>query len=157
EAVEHYRKAIGKGLLKVMSKMGISTLQSYHGAQIFEAVGLSRELIDKHFTWTASQIEGIGLEAIATEVKARHDHAYVMSPSLDGELDPGRQYQWRRRGEFHMYNPETIAKLQHAARAGSYRIFKQYSALINEQNEKLSTLRGLLKFKPGMPIPIEEV
>jgi glutamate synthase domain-containing protein 2/glutamate synthase domain-containing protein 1/glutamate synthase domain-containing protein 3 len=157
EAVQHYRKAIGKGLLKVMSKMGISTLQSYHGAQIFEAVGLSRELIDKHFTWTASQIEGVGLDAIAAEVKARHDHAYVVSPSLDGELDAGGQYQWRRRGEFHSYNPETIAKLQHSARAGNYKMFKQYSALVNEQSEKLSTLRGLLKFKPAVAIPIEEV
>src|SRR6185295_12640646 len=157
EAVEHYRKAIGKGLLKVMSKMGISTLQSYHGAQIFEAVGLSRDLIDKYFTWTASQIEGIGLEEIAAEVRARHDHAYVVSPSLDGELDPGGQYQWRRRGEYHMYNPETIAKLQHSARGGNYKVFKQYSALVNEQSEKLATLRGLLKFKPGVSIPIEEV
>jgi glutamate synthase domain-containing protein 2/glutamate synthase domain-containing protein 1/glutamate synthase domain-containing protein 3 len=157
EAVQHYRKAIGKGLLKVMSKMGISTLQSYHGAQIFEAVGLSRELVDKHFTWTASQIEGISLETIAAEVKARHDHAYVVSPALDGELDPGGQYQWRRRGEYHMYNPETIAKLQHSARSGNYKVFKQYSALVNEQSEKLATLRGLLKFKPGVPIPIAEV
>ena len=157
EAVEHYRKAIGKGLLKVMSKMGISTLQSYHGAQIFEAVGLSRELIDKYFTWTASQIEGIGLEEIAAEVKARHDHAYTVSPSLDGELDPGGQYQWRRRGEYHAYNPETIARLQHSVRSGSYRQFKHYSALVNDHSEKLCTLRGLLKFKPGVPIPIEEV
>jgi glutamate synthase domain-containing protein 2/glutamate synthase domain-containing protein 1/glutamate synthase domain-containing protein 3 len=157
EAVEHYRKAIGKGLLKVMSKMGISTLQSYHGAQIFEAVGLCRELIDKYFTWTASQIEGIGLDAIAAEVKARHDYAHRVSPSLDGELDPGGQYQWRRRGEYHAYNPGTIAKLQHSVRAGSYKLFKQYSALTNDHSEKLCTLRGLLKFKPGIPIPIEAV
>ncbi len=157
EALEHYRKAIGKGLLKVMSKMGISTLQSYHGAQIFEAVGLSRELIDKYFTWTASQIEGIGLEAIAAEVKARHDHAYVVSPALDGELDSGGQYQWRRRGEYHAYNPDTVARLQHAVRSGKYRLFKQYSAAVNEESTKLCTLRGLLKFKAGIPIPIEEV
>ena len=157
DAVEHYRKAIGKGLLKVMSKMGISTLQSYHGAQIFEAVGLSRELIDKYFTWTASQIEGIGLEEIAAEVKLRHEHAYEISPSLDGDLDPGGQYQWRRRGEYHMYNPETIARLQHSVRSGKYGLFKQYSAAINEQSEKLCTLRGLLKFKPGIPIPLSDV
>jgi glutamate synthase (NADPH) large chain len=157
EAIAQYRKAIGKGLLKVMSKMGISTLQSYHGAQIFEAVGLSRETIDKYFTWTASQIEGIGLEEIAAEVTARHRYAYEVSPSLDGELDAGGQYQWRRRGEHHMYNPETIARLQHAVRAGSYKQFKHYSALVNEQSEKLATLRGLLKLKPGIPIPIEEV
>ncbi|MBI2964327.1 MAG: glutamate synthase large subunit, partial [Deltaproteobacteria bacterium] len=157
EAVEHYRKAIGKGLLKVMSKMGISTLQSYHGAQIFEAVGLSREIIDKYFTWTASQIEGVGLEAIAAEVKARHDYAYRISPSLDGDLDPGGQYQWRRRGEYHAYNPETIAKLQHAVRSGKYALFKQYSAEVNDHSERLCTLRGLLKLKPGIPIPLEEV
>jgi glutamate synthase domain-containing protein 2/glutamate synthase domain-containing protein 1/glutamate synthase domain-containing protein 3 len=157
EAVENYRKAIGKGLLKVMSKMGISTLQSYHGAQIFEAVGLSRELIDKHFTWTASQIEGIGLDVIAAEVKARHDRAYRALASLDGDLDAGGQYQWRRRGEHHMYNPETIAKLQHAVRSGKYALFKQYSALVNDHSEKLCTLRGLLKFKPGIPVPLEEV
>jgi glutamate synthase domain-containing protein 2/glutamate synthase domain-containing protein 1/glutamate synthase domain-containing protein 3 len=157
QAVEHYRKAIGKGLLKVMSKMGISTLQSYHGAQIFEAVGLSREIIDKYFTWTASQIEGIGLEEIAAEVKARHDFAYLVSPSLDGELDAGGQYQWRRRGEYHAYNPETIARLQHSVRSGNYRQFKHYSALVNDHSEKLCTLRGLLKLKAGVPIPIEDV
>ncbi len=157
QAIEHYRKAIGKGLLKVMSKMGISTLQSYHGAQIFEAVGLARELVDKHFTWTATQIEGVGLETIAKEVEARHRYAYEVSPSLDGELDTGGQYQWRRRGEFHMYNPESIARLQHSARAGSYKLFKQYSAIVNAESEQHATLRGLLKFKPGIPIPIEEV
>ncbi|MGH7860044.1 MAG: glutamate synthase central domain-containing protein, partial [Candidatus Binatia bacterium] len=102
EALAHYVKAIGKGMLKVMSKMGISTLQSYRGAQIFEAVGLSTKLVERYFTWTASQIEGIGLDTIAREVKARHDYAYRLSPSLDGELDPGGQYQYRRRGEFHM-------------------------------------------------------
>ncbi len=157
DAVAHYRKAIGKGLLKVMSKMGISTLQSYHGAQIFEAIGLSHELVDKYFTWTASQIEGIGLDAIAAEVKARHDYAYTVARSLDGELDAGGQYQWRRRGEHHAYNPETIARLQHSVRSGNYKQFKQYSALVNDHSEKLCTLRGLLKFKPGLPIPIEEV
>ncbi|MGH7898653.1 MAG: glutamate synthase central domain-containing protein, partial [Candidatus Binatia bacterium] len=130
EAVEHYVKAVNKGLLKVMSKMGISTLQSYRGAQIFEAIGLARELVDRYFTWTPSQIEGIGLDAIAREVKARHDHAYRTAPSLNGELDPGGQYQYRRRGEYHMYNPETIAKLQHSARSGNYKVFKQYSALV---------------------------
>ncbi len=157
DAVAHYRKAIGKGLLKVMSKMGISTLQSYHGAQIFEAIGLSRELVDKYFTWTATQIEGIGLDAIAVEVKARHAHAYAVAGSLDGELDPGGQYQWRRRGEHHAYNPETIARLQHSVRSGNYKQFQQYSRLVNDHSEKLCTLRGLLKFKPGLPIPIEEV
>src|SRR5581483_10574268 len=103
EAVQHYIKAIDKGLMKVMSKMGISTLQSYRGAQIFEAIGLSRELVDRYFTWTASRLEGIGIEQIARETGMRHHHAFDVSPSLDGELDPGGNYQWRRRGEYHMY------------------------------------------------------
>jgi len=94
---------------------------------------------------------------IAREAQARHDHAYKVSESLDGDLDVGGQYQWRRRGEFHSYNPESIAKLQHAVRAGSYKMFKQYSALVNDQSQKLSTLRGLLQFKPGTKIPIEDV
>ena len=110
-----------------MSKMGISTVQSYRGAQIFEAIGLNREVIDRYFTWTASRIEGVGLDVIAQECAQRHHHAYEVSPALDGDLDPGGQYQWRRRGEFHMYNPETIAKLQHAVRAGSYKMFKEYT------------------------------
>ncbi|MEA2626206.1 MAG: glutamate synthase large chain [Candidatus Binatota bacterium] len=157
EAVGNYRKAIQKGLMKVMSKMGISTLQSYRGAQIFEAIGLAPELVDKYFTWTATQIQGIGLGEIAREVKARHDHAFRVSPSLDGELDAGGQYQWRRRGEYHAYNPETIALLQHSARSGNYKTFKRYSALVNDQSEKLATIRGLLRFKPGTPLPIEDV
>src|SRR5262249_13728302 len=127
EAVEHYLKAANKGILKVMTKMGISTLQSYRGAQIFEAIGLNHELVDAYFTGTASRIEGIGLDAIAKESAARYTHAYTVAPELDGELDPGGQYQWRRRGEFHMYNPNSIAKLQHAVRAGNYTLFKQYS------------------------------
>ncbi len=121
EAVEHYIKAVNKGLLKVMSKMGISTLQSYRGAQIFEAIGLNRELIDRYFTWTASRIEGVGLDVIARETRgAPRTTRTRCRPTLDGDLDPGGQYQWRRRGEYHMYNPETVAKLQHAVRAGNY-------------------------------------
>jgi glutamate synthase (NADPH/NADH) large chain len=157
EAIEHYVKAIGKGLLKVMSKMGISTLQSYRGAQIFEAIGLGRDLIDRYFTWTASRIEGIGLDAIAAETAMRHRHAFEVSPTLDGELDPGGQYQWRRRGEYHMYNPETIAPLQHAVRKGDYRLFKRYSEQANAYARKLCTLRGLLRLRPGSPIPLDEV
>jgi len=156
-AVEHYLKAANKGVLKVMTKMGISTVQSYRGAQIFEAIGLNHEVIDRYFTWTASRIEGVGLDVIAEECALRHHHAFEVSPALDGDLDPGGQYQWRRRGEFHMYNPDTIAKLQHAVRAGSYKKFKEYSALVNDQSEKLCTIRGLLKFKPGTPIPIDQV
>jgi glutamate synthase (ferredoxin) len=156
-AIENYLKAANKGLLKVMTKMGISTVQSYHGAQIFEAIGLNREVIDRYFTWTASRIEGVGLDVIARECAERHHVAYEVSPTLDGDLDPGGQYQWRRRGEYHMYNPDTVAKLQHAVRAGSLKKFKEYSALINEQDKQLCTIRGLLKFKPGTPIPLDEV
>ncbi|GIW45796.1 MAG: glutamate synthase, large subunit [Candidatus Binatia bacterium] len=156
-AVDHYLKAANKGVLKVMTKMGISTVQSYRGAQIFEAVGLNREVIDRYFTWTASRIEGVGLDVIAKECAMRHHEAYEVAPNLDGELDPGGQYQWRRRGEYHMYNPDTIAKLQHACRTGNYRLFKEYSRLVNEQSRQLCTIRGLLRFKPGKPIPLSEV
>lgn len=156
-AIAHYFKAANKGVLKVMTKMGISTVQSYRGAQIFEAIGLNREVIGRYFTWTASRIEGVDLDVIARECQLRHHHAYEVSPALNGDLDPGGQYQWRRRGEFHMYNPDTVAKLQHAARSGNYKLFKQYSAIVNDQSQKLCTIRGLLKFKPGSPIPIDEV
>jgi hypothetical protein len=111
EAVKNYRKAVDKGVLKVMTKMGISTLQSYRGAQIFEAIGLESDLVARYFTWTASRIEGVGLEVLAREAQMRHDHAYKVAPSLDGDLDVGGQYQWRRRGEHHAYNPNTVAKL----------------------------------------------
>src|SRR5262249_26044003 len=157
EAIAHYGKAINKGLLKVASKMGNWTRQSYRGAQIFEAIGLNHELIERYFTWTPSRIEGVGLDVIAQECAARHHHAYEISPSLDGDLDVGGQYQWRRRGEFHMYNPESIAKLQHAVRKGSYALFKDYSRLVDDYNRQLCTLRGLLQFKPSKPIPLDEV
>jgi len=137
--------------------MGISTVQSYRGAQIFEAIGLNHDVVDRYFTWTASRIEGIGLDVIASETAMRQHQAYEVSPSLDGELDPGGQYQWRRRGEFHMYNPETIAKLQHACRSGNYKTFKDYSRLVNDHSQKLATIRGLLKLKPGTPVPIDQV
>jgi len=157
EAIEHYIKAAHKGILKVMTKMGISTLHSYRGAQIFEAIGLNNDVVDRYFTWTASRIEGIGLDVIARECGLRHHNAFEVSPSLDGDLDVGGQYQWRRRGEYHMYNPETVAKLQHAVRAGNYQMFKQYSSLTNDDSERLCTIRGLLRFRPGTPIPIDEV
>ncbi len=156
-AVQHYLKAANKGVLKVMTKMGISTVQSYRGAQIFEAIGLNREVIDRYFTWTASRIEGVGLDVIAQECALRHQQAYEVPSNLDGELDPGGQYQWRRRGEYHMYNPDTIAKLQHACRSGNYQLFKEYSRLVNEESRRLCTIRGLLRFKPGKPIPLSEV
>jgi glutamate synthase domain-containing protein 2/glutamate synthase domain-containing protein 3 len=156
-AVTNYKKAVDKGVLKVMTKMGISTLHSYRGAQIFEAIGLASEVVSKYFTWTASRIEGVGLDVLAAEAERRHDYAYKVSPSLDGELDVGGQYQWRRRGEHHMYNPGTVAKLQHAVRAGSYEAFKEYSALANDESRRLCTIRGLLRFKKNAPIPIEQV
>jgi glutamate synthase domain-containing protein 2/glutamate synthase domain-containing protein 1/glutamate synthase domain-containing protein 3 len=157
-AIENFRKAIAKSLIKVASKMGISTLQSYRGAQIFEAIGLGHEVVDRYFTWTASRVEGVGLDVIARETLLRHTHAFKVDPTLNGELDVGGQYQWRRRGEFHMYNPNTIAKLQHSVRSGNYRIFKEYSRLVDEQSCNLATLRGLLKLKPvRSPVPIEEV
>ncbi len=156
-AIEHYLKAANKGVLKVMTKMGISTVQSYRGAQIFEAIGLNRDVIDRYFTWTASRIEGVGLDVLAKECALRHHLAYEVSPALDGELDAGGQYQWRRRGEHHMYNPESVAKLQHAVRSGNYKTFKEYSSLVNNESERLCTIRGLLKFRPGAPIPIEQV
>ncbi len=157
EAVEHYVKAVTKGLLKVASKMGLSTIQSYRGAQIFEAIGLSSELVDRYFTWTPSRIEGVGLDVIADECAARHHHAFDVSPSLDGDLDVGGQYQWRRRGEFHMYNPESVAKLQHSVRKGSYPLFKEYTRLVDDSNREIATLRGLLRLRPSKAVPIEEV
>ena len=158
EAVEHFNKAVVKSMIKVASKMGISTVQSYRGAQIFEAIGLSHELVERYFTWTASRVGGVGLEAIARETRNRHRRAFEIMPNLDGELEVGGQYQWRRRGEFHMYNPNTIAKLQHAVRSGNYKLFKEYSRLIDEHSRNLATLRSLLKFKfDRPPVPLEEV
>ncbi len=157
-AIEHYRKAIAKSLIKVASKMGISTLQSYRGAQIFEAIGLGHELVDRYFTGTASRVGGVGLDVIAAETAARHRRAFETPANLDGELDAGGQYQWRRRGEHHMYNPNTIATLQHAVRSGNYRTFKEYTRLVDDESQSLATLRSLLKFKPDrQPIPIDEV
>jgi len=156
-AVKNYMKALDKGVLKVMTKMGISTLHSYRGAQIFEAIGLSSEVVERYFTWTASRIEGIGLEVIAREAQLRHDQAYKIAPALDGDLELGGQYQWRRRGEHHAYNPNTVALLQHAVRGGSYKKFREYSGAVNDESRRLCTIRGLLKFKNGTPIPLEQV
>ncbi|MFP6600686.1 MAG: glutamate synthase large subunit [Deltaproteobacteria bacterium] len=151
-------KAIGKGLYKTMSKMGISTLASYRGAQIFEAVGLNRDVIDKCFTWTATRIEGVGLDVIAEECRMRHRRAYQTETANGHGLDPGGQYQWRRHGEFHLFNPVTIGKLQHAARSGDYGVFKKYAEAVNRQERNLCTLRSLFSFKPAdQPIPLDEV
>ncbi len=157
QAGANFIKALNKGMLKVASKMGISTLQSYRGAQIFECVGLNHEVIDAYFSGTPSRVEGVGLDEIAEETRRRHHYAFGVSPALDGELAVGGVYQWRRRGEYHMYNPETIAKLQHSVRAGNYKMFKQYTALADDGTKQLATLRGLLKFKPGKSIPIDAV
>jgi glutamate synthase (NADPH) large chain len=157
EAIRRYIKAIDKGLLKIASKMGISTLQSYRGAEIFEAIGLNREVIGQYFPWTTSRIEGIDIERIAQECAQRHHRAFQVPAAFDGGLDLGGQYQWRRRGEVHKNTPDAVAKLQHAVRTGSYATFKEYSKLCDDETERLCTLRGLLRFKPGRPVPIENV
>jgi glutamate synthase domain-containing protein 2/glutamate synthase domain-containing protein 1/glutamate synthase domain-containing protein 3 len=148
-------KGIAKGLLKTMSKMGISTIPSYCGAQIFEAVGLAPELVEEFFTGTASRIGGIGLRELAAESLARHARAYPETP--DALLPVIGLYAWRRDGEHHHWNPETISKLQHAVRSGSAETFEQYSAAANTENARRATLRGLLRFKETTPIPLEEV
>ncbi len=156
---KNFIKAATKGLLKVISKMGISTQQSYRGAQIFEAIGLATPFVDEYFTWTASRIEGIGLEGVAEESLRRHEHAYPhteVPQTLD--LDVGGHYQWRRKGEAHMLSPDVVAKLQHATRINSREEFKNYCRLIDEQGTRLLTLRGLLDFKwAEQPIPLDEV
>jgi glutamate synthase domain-containing protein 2/glutamate synthase domain-containing protein 1/glutamate synthase domain-containing protein 3 len=158
QAVKQYIKAANKGIVKVMSKMGVSCVQSYCGAQIFEAIGLNQEFVDKYFTWTASRIGGIGLEAVYEDIKARHRRAYPVR-QLDGRvLDVGGNYQWRRDGEQHLFNPESVHKLQYAVRTGSYDAFKEYTRLIDDQSRRMCTLRGLFELKfAEKPIPIEEV
>ena len=158
KVLKNYIKAINKGVLKVMSKMGISTVQSYCGAQIFEAIGLNKEVVDRYFTWTASRIGGIGLEVIADEIQARHQRAFAERPWNGHTLDTGGHYKWRREGEVHLFNPETIHKLQHACRTGNFSLFQEYSKLVDDQSKRLCTLRGLFGLKPAAkPIPIEEV
>ncbi len=154
---KNYIKAATKGVVKVASKIGISTLQSYRGAQIFEAIGLNQSVIDRYFTWTASRIQGADLEVIAQEAVLRHSHAFPDREVNGHTLDVGGEYQWRKDGEAHLFSPETIHALQKAVRTGDYEIYKRYAQLINDQNQKLFTLRGLLEFKPRQPIPIEEV
>jgi glutamate synthase domain-containing protein 2/glutamate synthase domain-containing protein 1/glutamate synthase domain-containing protein 3 len=158
-AETNFIKANVKGLIKVMSKMGISTVQSYRGAQIFEAIGLKQEMIDQYFTWTASRVEGIGLDVVEEESLQRHRSAFPQE-HLSGErdLEMGGFYQWRRYGEHHQWNPDAIAKLQFAARTNSWKIYQEFADLANDQSRKMATLRGLLEFKKVRdPIPIEEV
>ncbi|MGB8327430.1 MAG: glutamate synthase large subunit [Steroidobacteraceae bacterium] len=156
-ACRNFAKAATKGVVKVMSKMGISAIQSYQGAQVFEAVGLGQEVIDEYFTGTASRIGGVGLDVIAQEVLMRHRAAFP-DRAVDGHVLPaGGLYQWRADGELHLFNPESIHRLQKAVRTGSYATYKSYAALINDQSRNLYTLRGLLDFKPAEPLPLAEV
>ena len=158
-AQKNFIKANEKGVLKVMSKMGISTVQSYRGAQIFEAVGLGQELIDEYFTWTPSRVGGIGLDGVEREANERHDRAFGSAQiAAQQDLPQGGAYQWRRGEEFHQWNPDAIAKLQYAARANDWDVYKEFSRLSNDQTRKLATLRGLLVFKHDRaPVPVAEV
>ncbi|MBI5382419.1 MAG: glutamate synthase large subunit [Opitutae bacterium] len=156
-ACKNIVKAASKGVIKVMSKMGISSIQSYRGAQVFEAVGLRQDVVDKYFTWTPSRVGGIGLDVIAQEVLTRHRQAFPERQVDNQVLPVGGQYQWRDDGEFHLFNPETIHRLQKAVRTGSYAVFKDYAKLVNDQSKNLCTLRSLLDFKPATAIPISQV
>ena len=159
DAIKHYVKAVGKGLYKVMSKMGISTYQSYCGAQIFEAIGLNTDFVEQYFTGTASNVEGVGINEIAGEAVAEHQRAYSeKDPVLALALDAGGEYAYRVRGEQHMWTPDSIAKLQRATRTNEYGTYKEYARLINDQSRRLMTLRGLFEILPaGEPVPIDEV
>ncbi len=159
KAIYNYVKAIGKGLSKIMSKMGVSTYMSYCGAQLFEAIGLNTETINKYFTGTASRVEGIGVFEIAEEGIRMHQAAFGDSPMLANRLDAGGEYAWRTRGEEHMWTPDAIAKLQHSTRANNWSTYKEYAQLINDQSKRHMTLRGLFEFKidPAKAIPVEEV
>lgn len=159
-AVRNLIKALGKGVLKVMSKMGISTISSYRGAQAFEAVGLSQELVDDYFTETTTRLGGVGLDILAAETSARHTEAYPASGNHQAHqrLTTGGEYQWRRDGEEHLFNPDTVFRLQHATRTRRYDIFREYTSRVNEQTQRLMTLRGLLELRPERePVPLDEV
>ena len=157
KAVANYNKGVVKGVVKVMSKMGISTFKSYCGAQIFEAVGISQQVIDQYFTWTSSQVEGIGLEAIARETRMRHERAYPEIAVNGSTLDVGGEYQWREDGAHHLFNPRTVHLLQKAVRIESYAVYKEYAELINNQTREMATLRGQLEFAASSPVPLDEV
>jgi glutamate synthase (ferredoxin) len=157
-AVDNYTKAINKGVLKVMSKMGISTVRSYCGAQIFEAIGLDSQVIDQYFTATTSRVNGVGLDVIADEVRRRHQAAFGDGPRSFRMLESGGRYQHRGDGEYHLFNPQTIHKLQHACRSNRYDVFKQYSELVDDQSRRMCTLRGLLQLQfADRLIPMDEV
>jgi len=159
KAIYNYVKAIGKGLSKIMSKMGVSTYMSYCGAQLFEAIGINSDTVKKYFTGTPSRVEGIGIFEMAEEALRLHHAAFGADPVLATMLDTGGEYAWRTRGEEHMWTPDAIAKLQHATRAGNYSTYKEYAQIINDQSKRHLTLRGLFEFKlnPSQAIPLEEV
>jgi len=159
KAIYNYVKAIGKGLSKIMSKMGVSTYMSYCGAQLFEAIGLNSDTVEKYFTGTASRVEGIGVFEIAEEAIRMHRAAFGSDPVLAHMLDAGGEYAWRTRGEEHMWTPDAIAKLQHASRANNWSTYKEYAQLVNDQSRRHMTLRGLFEFKvdPSKAIPVDEV
>jgi glutamate synthase domain-containing protein 2/glutamate synthase domain-containing protein 1/glutamate synthase domain-containing protein 3 len=158
KAVANFIKAINKGLLKTFSKMGISTLQSYRGAQVFEAIGLSKSVVEKYFTGTASRIEGVGLDVLAEEALRKHAHAFQPVTESEPELRLGGNYHFRAHGEYHLYNPQTISKLQHSVQQSSFQTFQEYTDLIDKQTRQLCTLRGLLEIKTSEnPVPLEEV
>ena len=161
QAQKNYIKAASKGIVKVMSKMGISTVASYTGAQVFEAVGLARDVIDEYFTGTVSRIGGVGLPVLADEVAARHARCHLDRPTelAHREREVGGEYQWRREGEIHLFNPRTVHKLQHATRAKRYEVFKEYTRAVDDQSGALATLRGLLRLRTGVlpPVPLDDV
>ena len=158
-AEKRYAKAVTKGIVKVISKMGISTTQSYHGAQVFEALGLAQDFVDEYFTWTATRVGGVGIDVIAKEARLRHERGFPPKrPIFHTSLPAGGEYKWRADGELHLFNPQTIHKLQHACRTENFPLFQEYSALVDNQSNKLCTLRGLMDFLPtSRPVPIEEV
>ncbi|AEH10150.1 MULTISPECIES: glutamate synthase large subunit [Protofrankia] len=161
QAQKNLIKALGKGVLKVMSKMGVSTVAGYTGAQLFEAIGLSQQLVETYFTGTPSRLDGVGIDVLADEVAARHHRAYAALPSelAHRDLDVGGEYQWRREGEVHLFNPEMVFLLQHATRSRQYEVFKKYTATIDDLSRRNATLRGLFELREGLrpPVPIEQV
>ena len=156
KALANYVKAAGKGVLKVMSKMGISTLASYTGAQLFQAVGICQAVLDEYFTGLTCPTGGIDLDDIADDVARRHAMAFLARPEerAHRELEVGGEYQWRREGEYHLFNPDTVFKLQHSTRTGQYEIFKEYTKLVDDQSERIASLRGLLRFREGLRPPV---
>ncbi|MFL5299648.1 MAG: glutamate synthase large subunit, partial [Anaeromyxobacteraceae bacterium] len=159
DAEKKYVKAVNKGIVKVISKMGISTIQSYHGAQVFEAIGLNQDFIDEYFTWTATRVGGVGIDVVANEARLRNERGFPPGrPIVHTSLPAGGQYKWRATGEYHLFNPETVHLLQYACRTGDYKLFKQYTALVDLQSKNLCTLRGLMDLKKGpRPVPLDEV